>query len=138
MDSKILEPGYNINAATGAITAHNSYLKGMTPRNSPKYTANLWTTYKLDGGWKIGIGADAKGKRLAYGMGPGNAPISPNIAPAYIRIDALVAYEQAKYAIRLNIQNLLDKRYYESIYDNGGHVVAGTQRAAQLTLDYKF
>lgn len=138
MRSTIVTPGYNINATTGVITPHNPNLKGMTARNAPKYTASLWTTYKLDGGWKIGIGAEAKGKRLAYGIGPGSTRITPNVAPSYVRIDALVAWEQPKYALRLNIQNLFDKRYYESIYDNGGHVVAGTMRTAQLTLDYKF
>ena len=138
MDSKILEPGYNIDPATGAITPHNPNLKGMTPRNTPKYTANIWTTYKLDGGWKLGIGADAKGKRLAYGIGPGSTAIAANVVPAFVRVDALVAYEQRSYALRLNIQNLLNKRYYESVYDNGGHVVPGTERAAQLTLEYKF
>ncbi len=138
MDSEITEPGYNINATTGAITPHNPDLKGMTPRNTPKYTANLWATYKLDGGWKIGLGADARGKRLAYGINTATTAIVPNVAPSYVRWDALVAYEQPKYAFRLNVLNLFDKRYYESIYENGGHAVPGTLRTVQLTADFKF
>ncbi len=137
MHSEILEPGYNINATTGVITAHNANLKGMRPRNTPRYTANLWTTYKLDGGWKLGIGADLKGDRLAYGIGPGTTAIVANEVPAYIRWDALIAYEQKAYNLKLNVMNLLNKRYYESVYDNGGHVVAGTERAVQLTAELK-
>ena len=138
MHSEILEPGYNINATTGVITAHNANLKGMRPRNTPRYTANLWTTYKLDGGWKLGIGADLKGDRLAYGIGPGTNAIVANEVPAFIRWDALIAHEQKAYNLKLNVMNLLNKRYYESVYDNGGHVVAGTERSAQITAEFKF
>ncbi len=138
MDSKIVEPGYNFNAATGAITAHNPNLQGMRPRNTPKYTANVWATYKLDGDWKLGLGADAKGERLAYGIGPGTAAITPNVAPAFVRWDAMAAYEQKTYRLKLNVLNLLNKKYYESVYDNGGHVVPGTERAVQLTAEFKF
>ena len=37
---------------------------------------------------------------------------------------------------KLNVFNLLNKRYYEGIYR--GHVVPGTDRAAQLMLSMKF
>ncbi len=50
----------------------------------------------------------------------------------------MVSYEQPKYVVKLNIFNLFDKRYYESVYENGGHVVAGTERSAQLSVEYKF
>ena len=36
------------------------------------------------------------------------------------------------------VLNLFDTRYYESIYDNGGHVVPGTERAVQVTTRFKF
>ncbi|MNU09029.1 catecholate siderophore receptor Fiu [compost metagenome] len=58
--------------------------------------------------------------------------------PAFIRWDALIAYEQKAYNLKLNVMNLLNKRYYESVYDNGGHVVAGTERSAQITAEFKF
>lgn len=118
--------------AAGQSTA----LVGMRPRNSPPYTASLWSTYRLTGGWRVGAGVEAKGARLAYGLGA-NAP-SPNVAPRYQRWDAMVAYEQKRYSLKLNVLNLLNKRYYDSIYENGGHVVPGTTRAVQLTGEYKF
>lgn len=138
MDAKIDVPGYSVDAATGARTPHNPNLEGMRPRNAPPFTWNLWTTYKLGGGWKIGGGVEAKGARLAYGIRPGSDEIEPNVAPGYRRWDAMVAFEQARYTLKLNILNLLDEKYYESVYDNGGHVVPGTERAVQLTAELRF
>lgn len=129
---------------------------GMTPRNTPKYTFNLWNTYRLGNGWRVGLGLDVKAERTGYGSSSvcqnatqnntgqwsyttcsTTAP-TPNVVPSYHRWDALIAYEQPSYAVRLNILNLFDKYYYESIYDNGGHSVPGTRRAVQLTMEYKY
>jgi catecholate siderophore receptor len=146
MDAKILEVAENVNASTGAITVGNAGYQGQRARNTPKYTFNLWTTYKLGGGWKIGGGVEAKGDRYGYnpsGAGaiptlPGGTGFHPNTAPAYERWDAMLAYEQKKWGVRLNVQNLLDKVYYDSIYDNGGFSVPGTKRKFILTGEYKF
>ena len=146
MDATILEVAENINATTGAITKANEGYKDQRARNTPPYTFNLWTTYKLGGGWKVGGGVEAKGDRYGYnpsGAGaiptlPGETDFHPNTAPAYERYDAMVAYEQRKWGVRLNIQNLANKLYYDSIYDNGGFTVPGTKRKAILTGELKF
>jgi catecholate siderophore receptor len=146
MDAEILEVAENINATTGAVTSANPALKGQRARNTPPYTFNLWTTYKLGGGWKVGGGVEAKGDRYGYQPSsaaaiptlPGETDFHPNTAPAYERYDAMVAYEQRKWAVRLNVQNLTNKLYYDSIYDNGGFTVPGTKRKAILTGELKF
>lgn len=146
MDAEILEVAENVNATTGAITTANEGYKGQRARNTPPYTFNLWTTYKLAGGWKVGGGIEAKGDRYGYnpsGAGPiptlpGETDFHANTAPAYERIDAMVAYEQRKWGVRLNVQNLANKVYYDSIYDNGGFTVPGTKRKAILTGELKF
>jgi catecholate siderophore receptor len=110
---------------------------GKEPRNTPRRTFNLWTTYQLPMGFKVGGGMDYKSER--YGAAPiGTAPFNPNYAPSYVRWDAMVAYEQPKYAIKLNVQNLFDKLYYDAIYDNGGFVYVGQARRAILSAEYKF
>lgn len=132
----------------------NPFSVGKRPRNAPVYTFNLWSTYKVADNWKVGLGAEGKGERAAYGLGSCdtatrnattglwtyNACSAPNVnkAPSYVRWDAMISYEQPKYAIRLNVLNLTDKYYYDSLYENGGHVVPGTERAYQLTMDYRF
>jgi catecholate siderophore receptor len=116
----------------------NPNVEGMRPRNTPGYSYNLWSTYKLDHGWKIGGGVEAKGERLAYGIGAGTAPITPNKVPSYQRWDAMVSYEQRHYEIKLNVQNLFDKRYYDAIYESGGHVIPGIGRTVQLVTEIKY
>jgi catecholate siderophore receptor len=146
MDAEILDVAENVNATTGAITLGNPGYIGQRPRNTPVYTFNLWSTYKLGGGWKVGGGVEAKGKRFGYnpsGAGaipalPGSTAFHPNTAPAYARWDAMVAYEQKRWAARLNIKNVFDKVYYDSIYDNGAFSVPGTGRQFILTGELKF
>ena len=113
-------------------------VEGMRPRNTPPFTYSLWTTYRLPAGWRVGGGVEGKGARQAYGIPNGTAIPTVNVAPGYQRWDAMASYEQAKYLVKLNVLNLFDQRYYESVYENGGHVVPGTSRAAQVTVEYKF
>lgn len=50
----------------------------------------------------------------------------------------MAAYEQPKWAVRLNIKNLFDKTYYDAVYDNGGFTTPGNRRQAIITTEYKF
>jgi catecholate siderophore receptor len=144
MDARILEVAQNVNANTGMITNANPQYAGKRARNTPRYTLNLWTTYKLAGPWKIGGGVEAKGDRQGFnpsGAGPVptlNGAYHPNTAPAYARWDAMLAYEQPKWALRLNVKNLFDKLYYDAIYDNGPFTIPGQRRAVILTTELKF
>lgn len=151
MDAVILEVAQNYQA--GVLVSADPRYKGQRARNTPTYTFNLWTTYKL-GPWKIGGGVEAKGDRYAYvpsSSNPAAFPIatggsataaasefSPNTAPAYARWDAMLAYEQKHWGLRLNVQNLFDKLYYDAVYDNGGFVVPGQRRRAILTAEFRF
>ena len=145
MDAEILEVAENINATTGAITVADARFKGVRPRNTPAATFNFWTTYALTSAWKIGGGIEAKGERTAYQPGATNGGavfagggFHPNYAPGYARVDAMVAYEQPKWAVRMNVKNLLDKEYYDAVYDNGGLVTPGNGRQAIITTEFKF
>ncbi len=121
------------------IPGKSDIVVGKNPPNSTDYTYNLWTTYKFPHGWKIGAGIEGKGDRAVYGYpNDGATTFEPNVAPSYIRYDAMIAYVQKHYAVQLNVKNLFDKTYYESAYINGGFAVPGTGRTAQLTFDYKF
>jgi catecholate siderophore receptor len=50
----------------------------------------------------------------------------------------MLAYEEKKWAVKLNVKNLLDKVYYDAIYDNGGFSVPGNSRTVILTTELKF
>lgn len=112
-----------------AATGQQANTLGKVPINTPDYTANLWSTYKLFANWKVGGGLEAVGKR--YGN---NTDTSE--APKYLRWDALVAYEQRSYEVRFNVFNLFSEDYYEGVYQ--GHVVPGTKRVLYLTTEFKF
>jgi len=145
MDARILEVAENVNAATGAITVADERLQGQRARNTPPATFNLWTTYAFWGNWKMGAGIEAKGERFGYQPSATNASsvftngkFDPNRLPGYTRVDAMLAYEAKQWALRLNVKNLLDKTYYDSIYDNGGFTVPGNGRTAIITTELKF
>lgn len=144
MDAKILEVAENVNATTGVITQANPEYAGKRARNTPRYTFNLWTTYQLTNRWTVGGGMEAKDNRQAVNpSGTGSVPTlngeyHPNTAPSYTRWDVMSSYEHGKWAFRLNIKNLFDKLYYDSVYDNGGFTVPGTRRSAILTTEYTF
>jgi catecholate siderophore receptor len=144
MNAKILAVAENVSATTGAITLANPVYAGKRARNTPEYTFNLWSTYQVAARWKLGGGVEAKGDRVAVNpSGTAAAPTlngvyHPNTAPSYVRWDAMAAYELSKWTFKLNIKNVFDKLYYESVYDNGGFVVAGARRTAILSAEHTF
>jgi len=89
-------------------------------------------------------GVEAKGDRQAFN--PSNAAAAPtlngsyhpNTAPAYARVDTMLTYEQPKWALKLNVKNVLDKLYYDALYDNGGFTVPGVRRTFILTAELKY
>lgn len=129
---------------------------GQKARNTADMTGNLWTTYKFADHWKVGVGAEAKSERYGYSptgtvaqtssqgtatASPGvfsTGSFDPNTIAGYVRLDAMLAYEEKKWAVRLNVKNLLDKDYYDSFYDNGGFTVPGNRRMAIVTTEYNF
>lgn len=152
LDARIINPAVNVCAQTGngcaavgQINVADPRLAGERARNTPIATFNLWTTYALTDAWKVGGGVEAKGERYAYvptsvdaSASFTNGHFNPNSAPGYARVDLMAAYEQPKWAVRLNVKNLMDKVYYDAVYDNGGLVVPGNRRQAIITTEYKF
>jgi len=151
MDAKILEVAENISTGgagqgpVGSIYSAYSGFKGQRARNTPAMTANLWTTYTIAGNWKVGGGFEAKGERTGYNpSGPTagtnfvNGAFKPNVVPGYTRWDVMAAYEEKKWAVRLNVKNLFNKVYYGDVYDNGAFLTPGNSRTAILTTEIKF
>jgi len=144
MDARILEVAENINATTGAVTVADARYVGQPARNTPPWTINLWSTYKLTPQWKLGGGLEAKAQRYAYSptgafpTWPGGTSFAANTAPAYVRWDAMAAYEAKDWTLRLNVKNLFDRLYWDSVYDNGGFSIPGPRRTVVLSGEFKF
>lgn len=104
---------------------------GRTPGLTPKITANIWATYRVSPGWRIGVGADGMSSRK-----PALAETGLNRAPGYAKVDGLVEYLSGPYTMRLNLKNLFDRVYADGLYR--GFTVPGETRAAQLTVSATF
>ena len=105
---------------------------GKTPANTPKDAASFWATCAMTPEWEVGGGATYNARRFAN---------NTNLVrvPGYVRFDALLAYRQPKYDIRLNLFNLSNKYYYDALIpSDGGRSVPGSGRSATLSLNYRF
>ncbi|MGE0875172.1 MAG: TonB-dependent receptor [Burkholderiales bacterium] len=116
----------------GEIKRGPANVQGRRPLGVAQRSGNLWTVYRLGGGWEIGGGVRANSG--AYLNDANTAKL-----PSYAVWDATVAWVQRKYEIRANLYNLADKRYYTGGYNNNpNRVLPGQPRAVALTLRYNF
>jgi len=98
----------------------------LTPRKS----LALWTSYRLDNGVKLGLGATYNDKMYA------NAA-NTNWVPAYTKFDAMIARQiNRNLELQLNLYNLGNKRYYDLAYPVYATIAAG--RSAVLMARVKF
>ncbi|HZQ00447.1 MAG TPA: TonB-dependent siderophore receptor [Reyranella sp.] len=100
---------------------------GMVPINTPRDSANLWTTYTLKEKYELGGGVTYLGARYANNT-------NTVTVPEFYRLDLTAAYKQPSYDLRLNVFNLLNTTYYDQIIaSDGGRVVPGSGLTAMLT-----
>jgi catecholate siderophore receptor len=104
---------------------------GKVPANTPKDSATLWSTYEVDRNWEVGGG-------LVY-MSPRYLNNTDTVhVGGYTRWDATLAWRQPRYDVRLNLFNLLDAHYYDSlIQSDGGRAVPGTGRTAMISVVFR-
>ena len=105
--------------------------QGMVPTNTPADTATIWTTYQVADHWEVGGGGLYLSQRYLNNTDQVRVP-------GYVRWDATLAYHQPRYDVRLNLFNLFDARYYDSlIQSDGGRAVPGAARTAMISLVYR-
>jgi catecholate siderophore receptor len=105
---------------------------GQNPGLSPSRQATLFTTYRINPTWRIGGGMTAVSQNK-----PANSVTTLNRAPGYAKVDALLEYRiNQSNAIKLNIDNLFDKVYYNTLYR--GFAAPGLARSVHVTLTSKF
>lgn len=104
----------------------------------PLHGGSLWATYHLWGsgsqGLRLGAGAVVRGTR------PGDN-INDYWLPGFARIDALAAFgwraAGTNFSVQLNLDNLLNKRYYESL-SGTRTVLPGPSRSWIATVGVEF
>lgn len=106
--------------------------QGNVLANTPRNTFTLWSTYKFAQHWEAGGGLSYMSSRYA------NNQNTVQVG-GYTRWDAMVAYHQPKYDIQLNVWNLFDKRYFDTLIpSDGGRAVPGVGRTVLLSGKYRF
>ena len=124
----------------GRIDKHtNSHAIGITPPNTPNISGNLWNSYKINSNSKIGGGVDFIGKRTGYTVPTNNTAPTIRQISGYARFDAMAEWSKNQYSVKLNVFNLTNREYFDSIYQtNGAHAIPGVDRSGQITFGYKF
>jgi len=111
--------------------ASNQAAKGKQFPNTPKNSFSLWNTYKVLPKLTIGGGANYVSK--VYGN-----TANTKWVPDYWLFNAMASYEfDRSLSVRLNVNNVFDKTYYDRAYTTHMATV-GAGRQAVMTLNYKF
>lgn len=119
-------------------TTGTSPTQGGSLNWSPKLTATAWTTYRFPFGLTLGGGARYVDSQLRSAST--NQPTT-NVAqlPSYTVYDAMAAYEITKnLTLQLNVYNLTDKFYVQSLNNGGSRYTLGQPRSAFLSANLKF
>jgi len=106
---------------------------GKVPANTPHNSASLWTTYNLSRNWETGGGVTYMSNRFAS-----NTDVVSS--GTYVRYDAMLAYHQPKYDLRLNLLNLGNRKdnFDALIPSDGGRSVPTISRTLLATVTYRF
>ena len=118
----------------GEIVRGPASVQGKTPLGVAEVQGSVWTVYKFGGGWQVGGGLRGqKGTWLTDTNIPGSQ------IPTYVVLDAMVAYVQPKWEVRINGYNLADETYYIGGYNNSpNRVLPGAPVSVSGTFTYRF
>lgn len=116
----------------GEIVSGPANIQGKTPLGVAKFAGNVWTTYRLGGGWEVGGGVRATGD---YWLNDANT----GKVPSATLVDLTAAYVKERYEVRLNVNNATDKAWYAGGYQNSpNRVLPGAPRQVLVTFRYLF
>lgn len=111
----------------GQWVDNNAQQKGDRPALTPKHSASLWTTYRVAPQWRLGLGLNYRGEQNPEGARHVKAK-------AFTTVEAMAEYQlDANQSLKLNVSNLTDSLYADSLYR--GFYAPGAAR--QVQLNYK-
>lgn len=112
--------------AVGSASTKGKQLHGIA-----KHSASMWSTYKILPLLTVGGGAFYMDKVYAD-------PSNNGYVPAYVRFDIMAKYKiNRNLDLQLNVQNLTDKRYFNSTYFRH-YAIPAAGRFAFMTLNFRF
>ncbi len=115
-------------------TGSSQITSGTSLGHVPKHTFSLWNKYEFNETWSAALGIISRSDMYAA------TPTSSTAVnlPGYARLDAAVfANINKQTKLQLNIENILDKTYYQSAHNNN-NIMYGYPLTARATLTYTF
>ena len=123
-------PEAKIDRSTVAFSAGGAQIQGDRPALTPKHSGSVWSTYAVTPKLRLGAGLTYRGKQSPEGS-------RALTASGFATIDAMAEYTfDQKTSLKLNVTNLSDKLYADSLYR--GFYTAGAARTVQLTVKTRF
>lgn len=119
------------NTATPPVcNPNNAQRKGDRPGLTPKHSGSLWTTYRIIPKLRLGAGLTYRGEQNPEG----NRAV---VADSFVVADAMAEYTfDETWSAKLNVTNLTDKLYADSLYR--GFYAPGAPRRVELALKATF
>ena len=113
-----------------ASSGAGAQVKGDRPALTPRHSASLWTTYRVASQWRLGLGLNYRGEQNPEGA-------RQVTAKAFTTVDAMAEYQlDASQTLKLNVSNLTDELYADSLYR--GFYAPGAARQVQLSYKVLF
>ncbi|MEJ8802084.1 TonB-dependent receptor [Pontibacter sp. H249] len=128
---------------TEVLQASVAAENGMPLANAPKHSAGLWAKYTFDlpalRGLGFAIGGHQVSKRRMENQASrvGTGELFWDYWPSYATVDAALFYNINKFKFNLNMNNLLDEKYFVGGYDYF-RVSPGAPRNLMATIGYTF
>ncbi|HJV48800.1 MAG TPA: TonB-dependent siderophore receptor [Geothrix sp.] len=117
--------------ATGGSATSAAVPAGTQVPLVPRRAATCWNKVELSSQWALGLGLIHQSSSFA-------STTNAVILPAFTRADAAVFFSFGRQnRLALNVENLLDRRYYPTA-GNDYNISVGSPRRAQLTLSCRF
>lgn len=105
-------------------------LAGARLPHSPEHSFAVWNRYDLSSAWGIGLGVIHRGAIFA-------STDNAVTLPGFTRVDAGLFATFGRLRGQLNVENLLDERYYAHAHNNN-NITPGSPRAARVALTARF
>jgi catecholate siderophore receptor len=112
---------------------------GAQLQYSPKVTFTSWTTYRFPFGLTIGGGARYTDSQFRNGNATQSTVTNLAVNPDAWIFDAMAGYDlNERVSLQLNLQNLWDRFYLNSINNGGSRFVLGAPRSILLSGTVRF
>lgn len=125
-----LVAGYSYTPKADVTRSSNPGDVGKQSMPVSRNQLSVWTDYKFDSGFKIGVGV------RYVGANNGVLELSPVPVPSYTLADAMLGYDIERWSLALNVRNLSNKTYIGLC--DPGHCYYGEPRKVTATATYRW